>query len=38
LSYVVSRLKNNTPGLVMHILQKADLFLVAVPLFLYGSQ
>jgi membrane protease YdiL (CAAX protease family) len=37
LSYVVCRLRNNTPGLVMHTLQKADFFLVVVPLFLYGS-
>lgn len=37
LSYVVCRLRNNTPGLVMHTLQKADFFLVVVPLFLYGG-
>jgi membrane protease YdiL (CAAX protease family) len=37
LSYVVCRLRYNTPGLVMHTLQKADFFLVAVPLFLYGG-
>jgi membrane protease YdiL (CAAX protease family) len=38
LSYVVCRLKNNTPGLVMHTLHKADFFLVVVPLFMYGIQ
>jgi hypothetical protein len=38
LSYLVSRLRNNTPGLVLHTLQKADFFLVAIPLFLNGSQ
>lgn len=37
LSYVVCRLRNNTPGLVMHTLQKADFFLVVVPLSLYGG-
>jgi membrane protease YdiL (CAAX protease family) len=37
LSYVVRRLQNNTPGLVMHTLQKADFFLVVVPLFLGSS-
>ena len=37
LSYVVCRLRSNTPGLVMHTLQKADFFLVVVPLFLYGG-
>lgn len=37
LSYLVSRLKNNTPGLVMHALQKADFFFVVVPLFLPGG-
>jgi membrane protease YdiL (CAAX protease family) len=36
LSYMVCRLRNNTPGLVMHTLQKAGFFLVVVPLFLYG--
>jgi membrane protease YdiL (CAAX protease family) len=37
LSYVVCRLRNNTPGLVMHTLQKADFFLMVVPLFLVGG-
>ena len=36
LSYVVYRLRNNTPGIVMHGLQKAAFFLAVVPLFLYG--
>jgi hypothetical protein len=35
---VVNRFRNNTPGLVMHSLQKADFFLVVVSLFLYDSQ
>jgi membrane protease YdiL (CAAX protease family) len=38
LSYVVCRLRNNTPGLIMHTLQKADFFIVVVPLFLFGGQ
>jgi hypothetical protein len=38
LSYVVCRLKSNTAGLVRHALQKADYFLVVVPLLLHGSQ
>ncbi|MEJ2208381.1 MAG: hypothetical protein P8129_05015 [Anaerolineae bacterium] len=36
-SYVLRWLKNNTPALVMHDLQKAGFFFVVVPLFLYGG-
>jgi membrane protease YdiL (CAAX protease family) len=37
LSYVVCRFKNNTPGLIMHTLQKADFFIITLPLFLFAS-
>jgi len=37
LSYVTHRLRNNSTGFVIHTLQKADFFLVVVPLILIGS-
>jgi hypothetical protein len=37
-SYVVCCLRNNTPGMLMHTLQKAGFFLVVVPVSLYGSR
>ena len=38
LSHVVCRLRNNTPGLVIHTLQKTDFLLVVVFLFLSGGR
>lgn len=36
LSYLVWRLRNNTPGIAMHTMQKLDFFIVTLPLFLFG--
>ena len=37
LALVVTRRKNTTAGLVMHLLQKADFFFAVLPLFFWGA-